>query len=62
MKLSWERWWQAVTAITVAVVGLHPEDLADQLWRDWWMEGVSPKTAVKRALRNEGVPGFVVKL
>jgi hypothetical protein len=35
-------------------VGLTSEDLIDQLWRDWFEEGLTPRQAAKRALEEEG--------
>ena len=45
-------WIAEVDKAVWNIVGLSYEDLPDQPWHDWFVEGVSPIKAVKRAIRR----------
>lgn len=47
-------WKQQVNSIIEDTIGLSCDDLEDCCYRDWFDDGVSPKTAAKRAIQNSG--------
>jgi len=52
-KRSFEEWMAAVDAlISYALAGLNSSDLPDCCYLDWYDDGVTPKGAAKRALRQ----------
>lgn len=56
MKMTWEEWMEQVdTEINKIIgLGLDHNDLADQPYYDWYEDGVRPKTAAKRAIKDNG--------
>lgn len=56
MKMTWEEWMEQVdTEINKIIgLGLDHNDLADQPYHDWYEDGVRPKTAAKRAIKDNG--------
>ena len=51
----YELWLQSVNRILCLKYNLDTYDsMPDQPWRDWFDNDLSPLTAVKRALKNEG--------
>ena len=47
-------WLAKVDAVIGRICGLSHSDLADQCWRDWFEDGVTPAQAAKRCLAEEG--------
>lgn len=56
MKKTFDEWMEEVNEeVSKALgLGLDAYDLTDQPYYDWWEDGVRPKTAAKRALRDNG--------
>jgi hypothetical protein len=48
---SFEEWMAKVDAVLGRLVGVSHDDLPDQLWRDWYDDGLAANTAAMRALR-----------
>jgi len=58
--MGFEKWMEKVDAVIGRLVGgLSHEDLADQTWRDWYNDGVTPKEAAEMALEYEGFFDYV---
>ena len=55
-KQTLREWMAKVDAQLRAICGLTSSDLADQPFGDWFEDGVSPREAAKRMLRDEGFP------
>ena len=53
-KRSFEDWMREVDRIIQARIGLSYNDLPDCCYMDWYEDGVTPKGAAGRALRNAG--------
>jgi len=51
---SFAAWKMAVNAEIGRRAGLSADDLPDCCYRDWYEDGVSPKSAAGRALREAG--------
>ena len=51
MKHTFDEWMAAVSAEIEARTGLCAEDLPDVCYRDWYEDGVGPKSAARRAVR-----------
>lgn len=51
---EYQDWLKKVDRIMGIKVGLSYNDLADQNWRDWFDDDMSPEEAVEEALENEG--------
>jgi len=59
-ELNFEKYmWFVDQHIFRITMGLTHSDLADQLWMDMFLNGVSPKEAAEQALENEGFFSFV---
>lgn len=56
MEKAFERWMEKVDAEIDKIIGLglDHDDLIDQPWHDWYEDGVRPKTAAKRAIKDNG--------
>jgi hypothetical protein len=52
IKMTFDEWLKAVDTIITAKLGLSRDDLPDCCYRDWYDDGVTPKTAAFRAIRN----------
>ena len=52
MTQTFEAWMEAVDAQVEALCGCSVHDLPDCLFADWYADGVSPRTAARRAIRN----------
>lgn len=52
--MTFDEWMNQVNIEVSNQVGLDADDLADQPYYDWWEDGVRPKTAAKRALKDNG--------
>lgn len=50
-RVSFEAWMLAVDKLLRLLVGVTSEDLPDCCYRDWYDDGVSAKSAARRALR-----------
>ena len=50
------QWMDRVDARISAICGLSSMDLADQCWRDWYDDGMSPREAAEECLIDEGFP------
>lgn len=50
--IEFENWMKLVDNYIVQVIGLTSADLPDCCYRDWYDDGVSPKSAAKRAMRS----------
>ncbi len=48
---TFELWMARVTKFLERMSGLHPDDLPDMPYRDWFEDDVSPERAATRALR-----------
>lgn len=53
---SFEDWMRQVDRAMIRISGIGYMDIGDQLWHDWYDDGVSPKEAAEDALRSEGFP------
>lgn len=51
MRKTFEQWFAKVKA-EVALMGFHVLDLPDCPFYDWYEDGISPKAAAKKCLRN----------
>jgi hypothetical protein len=54
MKQSFEEWRKAVDAAVSRATGLSLDDLPDVALRDWYDDGVTPKSAASRAVKYAG--------
>jgi hypothetical protein len=54
---QFKAWMKKVDAEIERRVGLTHHDLADQPFRDWADDGVTPTMAALRTLRDEGFEG-----
>ena len=54
MGINFTRWLANVDQHLLRMVGLTHRDIADQTWRDWFEDDVSPVHAAREALFNEG--------
>ena len=52
--MNYEEWLKQVNQVLYLTFGLDTDCMPDQPWRDWYDNKLSPMTAVKRALKNEG--------
>lgn len=52
MKRSFAEWQREVNSILIVECGLGIDDLPDCCYADWYQDGVSPKSAAKRAIRH----------
>jgi hypothetical protein len=48
------KWMRAVDVAVMRVIGLSIHDLADQPFRDWYEDGITPTQAARLALEDEG--------
>lgn len=54
-KMTFEQWMDKVDRLIAnRTYGMTSADLADQPYRDWYDDGMSPKQAARQALVNEG--------
>ena len=53
MKLTFDEWLKEVDKWCNALCGCSYRDLPDCCYADWYEDGVSAKSAAKRAIRNE---------
>lgn len=51
-KLSFDDWMRAVDSILARKLGLTSADLPDCCYADWHENGVTPRNAANRAVRN----------
>lgn len=49
-----ESWLQAIDAILLDRIGLTHMDLPDCCYADWYEDGVTPKGAASKAIKNAG--------
>lgn len=54
--MTFEQWMQKVDSKVGAMTGLSVHDLADQPFRDWFDDGMSPREAALETLENDGYP------
>lgn len=54
--MSFDQWFAQVDQEIWLICGLGADDLADCPYRDWYNDGITPKEAARRALKNEGFP------
>jgi hypothetical protein len=54
-------WLRQVDTELAKRSGLSHDDLADQPWRAWYDEGMTPAEAAGECLVNEGFPGLAVE-
>jgi len=52
-RLSFDEWMNTVDGYLRAACGCDSRDLIDQCYADWYEDGVSAKTAARRALAAE---------
>jgi hypothetical protein len=50
--LSFDEWMRAVDAQVEALAGCNIYDLPDCCYPDWYDDGLSPREAAQRAIRN----------
>lgn len=48
---SFAEWMREIESILAGAFGLSSDDLPDCCFADWFVDGVSPKSAAKRAIR-----------
>lgn len=53
---SFDQWLQAVDLAVSAIAGVSVHDLADQPFRDWYDDEMSPQEAARTMLEEEGFP------
>jgi hypothetical protein len=51
-SMTFAQWLSAVDAWLLARIGMVSADLPDCCYRDWFEDGVTPRQAASRALRN----------
>lgn len=51
---TFEEWYALVSRNLVRIAGVSADDLADQCWRDWYDDELTPLAAANLALENEG--------
>lgn len=56
-KVTFEQWMKAVDNILEHEIELTYKDLADQPYYEWYENNVSPKTAARRVMKEEGFIG-----
>lgn len=52
---SYETWMGKIDRIILNRFGMSVHDLSDQLFKDWYEDGVTPQEAARRALRDNGL-------
>lgn len=52
MKRTFEDWMDAVDKHVTALIGCSVHDLPDCPFADWYADGMSPRAAAVRAVRN----------
>jgi len=50
-KTTFEQWMKSVDAILVNSIGISSADLPDCCYLDWYDDGISAKSAARRAVR-----------
>ena len=50
--MTFEQWMQKVNTAISNKIGLTSDDLPDCCYRDWFDDGISPKSAATMALKN----------
>ena len=56
MEMTFAQWMRAVDEAVQATAGLSVHDLADQPFRDWYEDGLTPQEAAEETLIDEGFP------
>ena len=56
VESKFRAWKRKVDAVLTRTCGLSSSDLADQPYRDWFDDGVTPAQAAKMVLEEEGFP------
>lgn len=51
MKKTFEQWMSEVNKHLIATVGMSSDEIDDANYAAWYDDGVSPKTAAKRAIK-----------
>ncbi|WP_396908912.1 hypothetical protein [Mycolicibacterium sp.] len=51
---SFDTWIREADQLLHARTGVARADIADQPWRDWWADQMTPREAVRLAMTNEG--------
>ena len=51
-KMTFEQWMQLVDKEINNLTGLSSSDLVDCCYRDWYDDGVNPRAAARRAIKN----------
>jgi len=54
MKKTFEQWMAEVNQQIENMYGLSSDDLPDCCYRDWYDDGLSTKSAARRAIKNAG--------
>lgn len=52
MKLNFDDWMKQVNKEVERLSNLSSDDLPDCCYADWHKNGISPKAAAKRAIKN----------
>jgi hypothetical protein len=50
--MTFDQWMDKVDRLVTAALGLSVHDLPDCCYRDWYDEGLTPRQAARRAIRN----------
>jgi hypothetical protein len=53
---AFRAWLKEADEVCVDIAGVGIHDIADQPFRDWFADGLSPEEAVQLALEDEGFP------
>lgn len=56
MEMTFAQWMRAVDEAVYATAGVSVHDLADQPFRDWYEDGLTPQEAAEETLIDEGFP------
>lgn len=56
MELTFKQWMAQVNREVSRIAGLSVYDLADQPFRDWYEDGLTPAEAAEETLMDEGFP------
>lgn len=54
--MTFEKWKEAVDELLVEAVGFGSDDLVDCCYREWYDEGLEPRSIIGDVLRENDVP------
>ena len=54
MRQEFDKWMKKVEGYVVELTGLSTDDLPDCCYYDWYEDGMAPKPAARKAMRQAG--------